>query len=498
MTDVPMPPTAVVPGQFIAGRWEAGGGAEFASVSPATGETVWRGRAADAADVDRAVLAARTAQPAWEAWPAAERIGRLEAFGRELEARGQDLAAAISAETGKPRWEAKAELAAMAAKIPITIDSWRRRQAEELTATDGDVAATRYRAQGVLAVLGPFNFPGHIPHGQIVPALLAGNTVVFKPSERTPLVGRRMVELWERAGLPPGVVNLVPGARETGVALTGHPGLDGILFTGSFETGIALRRALADKPGTILALEMGGNNPLVVHDVADIEAAVTLTILSAFLSAGQRCTCARRLVVTDWPGRRAFLDRLAARTRAIRVGVPADEPEPFMGPVIDEAAARRLLAAQDELLARGGVSLVPLRPLGDRPTLLAPGIVDVTAVADRADAEWFGPLLQVIRVADFAAAIAEANRTAYGLVAGLLCDDADSYDAFRRGVRAGLVNWNQPTTGASSRLPFGGVGNSGNHRPSGGFAIDACAYPVASLERPAVAPPPTLPPGLDP
>lgn len=450
-----------------------------------------------ATDVARAVAAARAAQPGWEAIPVAERIAVIEACARELGTQAGDLTATISAETGKPRWEAKAEVASMVAKIPITIEAWRERRSDAISHHNGDISATRYRAHGVLAVLGPFNFPGHIPHGHIVPAILAGNTVVFKPSERTPLVGEQTVQIWERAGLPPGVLNLVQGGRETGVALTGHPGLDGILFTGSFETGISLRRALADTPAKILALEMGGNNPLVVHDVADVDAAALLTILSAFLSAGQRCTSARRLVVTDWPGRAAFLERLVARSALIRVGLPADEPEPFMGQVIDETTARRLLAAQSGLLARGGRSLLEMQPLRGRPTLLSPGIVDVTAVAERADVEWFGPLLQVIRVADFEAAIAEANRTSYGLVAGLLSDNTACSVAFRNRVRAGLINWNQPTTGASSRLPFGGVGKSGNHRPSGSFAIDSCSYPVASLERDRLAPPAALPPGLD-
>jgi succinylglutamic semialdehyde dehydrogenase len=426
-----------------------------------------------------------------------DRVAILEACRRDLETNGGALAEAISAETGKPRWEAKAEVAAMAAKIPITIDAWRTRRQDDVSGHDGNVTATRYRAHGVLAVLGPFNFPGHIPHGHIVPALLAGNTVVFKPSEKTPLVGERIAEAWHRAGLPPGVLNLVQGGRETGAALTNHPGIDGILFTGSFEVGMALRRSLATTPSKILALEMGGNNPLVVHDVADVEAAVTLTILSAFLSAGQRCTCARRLIVTDWPGSHGYLERLIARTATILVGLPADTPEPFMGPVIDEATARRLLAVQDDLIARGGVLLVEMKPLRNRTTLLSPGIIDVTGVAERADAEWFGPLLQVIRVPDFEAAITEANRTEYGLVAGLLCDEASSYEAFRRRVRAGLINWNCQTTGASSSLPFGGIGKSGNHRPSGSFAIDYCSYPVASLEQVSTKPPPQLPPGLD-
>jgi len=472
-------------------------GQEFCSTSPASGAVVWQGRAATAADVAAAIATARAVQPAWECLPATARIARLEACARELETHGADLAAAISAETGKPRWEARGEVASMVAKVPATIAAWRARRSDTVDDHDASqVAATRYRAHGVLAVIGPFNFPGHLPHGHIVPALLAGNTVVFKPSEYTPACGEVLLDIWRRAGLPPGVVNLVQGGRDTGAAVTAHPGHDGILFTGSFATGIAIRRALAADPAKILALEMGGNNPLVVHDVADADTAATLTILSAFLTAGQRCSCARRLVVTAGPPGDACVARLVERMATIGVGLPSDEPEPFMGPVIHEAAARRLLAVQDDLIARGGVPLVRMEPQRDRLTLLSPGLIDVTAVADRDDAEWFGPLLQLIRVSDFEAAIAEANATAYGLVAGLLCDRRDCYETFRTRMRAGVVNWNQQTTGASGRLPFGGVGRSGNHRPSGAFAIDCCSYPVASLERPAVAPPATLPPGL--
>jgi succinylglutamic semialdehyde dehydrogenase len=471
-------------------------GADFTSTNPATGAIVWRGKSASGTDVDQAINAARAAQTEWEASDPAERIAILGACRSELEASGQELADAISAETGKPRWEAKAEVMSMSSKIPITIDAWRARRHDDAEVHGSEVNATRYRAHGVLAVLGPFNFPGHIPHGHIVPALLAGNSVVFKPSEKTPMVGDRILDLWLRAGLPPGVLNLVQGGRDTAISLTSHSGIDGVLFTGSYEVGVSLRKKFAAAPSKIVALEMGGNNPLIVHDVADIEAAVTLTLLSAFASAGQRCTCARRLIVTDWPASQEFLERLVVQARRLRVGTPDDMPEPFMGPVIDETTARRLLAHQDDLLARGGVSLLSMRPLRDRITLLSPGIVDITPVADGADAEWFGPLLQVIRVPDFEAAIMEANRTEYGLVAGFLCDDAQAYDVFRRRVRAGLINWNTQTTGASSKLPFGGVGKSGNHRPSGSFAIDYCSYPVASLERPKIAAPAKLPPGM--
>jgi len=494
-----MADASVTDGLFIGGHWLAGHGPWLASTSPATGQTAWSGRTASVDDVDAAVAAARAAQAPWAERPVAERIDVLEACGRELAARGGDLAEAIGLETGKPKWEVAEEVAAMVAKVAATIDAWRERQQDRVLpltgATTGDVAAVRYRPHGVLAVLGPFNFPGHIPQGHIVPALLAGNAVVFKPSEFAPLSGRRLVEVWQRAGLPPGVLNLVQGGRETGAGLAGHPGLDGILFTGSYRTGVALRQLVVAEPGRMLALELGGNNPLVVHAVADVEAAVTVTILSAFLSAGQRCSSARRLIVPVSEGGRRFVERLVDRMADIRVGLPDDVPEPFMGPVIHESAAHAILAAQADLLARGGVALRPMESRRGLATLLTPGLVDVTDVADRGDVEWFGPLLQLVHVADFGAAVEEANRTAYGLTAALVSDDRRLYEVFRRHVRAGVVNWNRQTTGASPRLPFGGVGRSGNHRPGGSFMIDACAFPVASLERErVVAPPP--PPGL--
>jgi succinylglutamic semialdehyde dehydrogenase len=483
-------------GCLIGAVWRAGRGDLFVSTNPSNGDTVWRGPAATAADVDEAVRAARAAFPAWSGRPAVERIAVLREGGRLLEREGDDLAAAISAEVGKPRWEARAEVDAMRGKIGSTLRAWEERQQDRVDVHENHVSATRYRPHGVLAVLGPFNFPGHIPQGHIVPALLAGNTVVFKPSEFAPLVGRRLVELWQRAGIPPGVLNLVPGGRDCGACLAAHPGHDGILFTGSYATGVALRRLLVAEPGRMLALELGGNNPLVVHEPGCIEAAVRITILSAFLTAGQRCTCARRLILPDSAAVPPFLDRLVEAVRRLRVGFPEDDPEPFCGPVIHGAAARHLLEAQDSLVARGGRPLAPMESTRGRLPLLSPGIIDVTDVSDRPDAEWFGPLLQVVRVGDFEAAIEEANRTAYGLAAALVCDDRSRYESFRRRVRAGLVNWNRPTTGASGSLPFGGVGHSGNHRPGGSFMIDSCAFPVASVESAALVAP-EMPPGFE-
>jgi succinylglutamic semialdehyde dehydrogenase len=182
----------------------------------------------------------------------------------------------------------------------------------------------------------------------------------------------------------------------------------------------------------------------------------------------------------------------------IRIGAYTDDPEPFMGPVISDAAAEKLLASQQDLIARGGKSMIEMRSTGWRRAMLSPGLIDVTAITDRPDEEIFGPLLQLIRVADFDAALVEANRTAYGLAAGLLSDRADLYEKFRHEIRAGVVNFNRPTTGASGSLPFGGVGLSGNHRPSGYYAADYCSYPIASMETKTLSIPQKLPPGITP
>jgi len=470
---------------------------EFQSFDSATGEVVWSGQAASAEEVSRAVGAARSAFSDWMSLPLSKRIDYLHAYGDALKARRDELAEAISQETGKPRWESRGEADLMVAKIDVTIASWQERRSESQLQLDQIRGVTRYRPHGVTVTLGPFNFPGHVPNGHIVPALLAGNTVVFKPSDKTPLSGQLLVQCFIDAKLPTGVVNLVQGARETGEALVVHPDIDGLFFTGSYAAGRAINRMLADRPEVIVALEMGGNNPLVVHDAADLDAAAYMTILSAFTTSGQRCTCARRLIVVDGAPTERFLTRLIEMTSLVRAGLYTDEPEPFMGPLISKEAATQMLRSQDELLKQGAKPLVPMTCLPASPALLSPGIMDVTEIADRSDEEMFGPLLSVIRVKDFDAAIAEANNTRYGLSASLLSDDASLFKQFVAKVRAGCVNWNRQTAGASSHMPFGGAGRSGNNRPTGFHAVDYCAFPVASLEAASLTMPEKLMPGID-
>lgn len=481
---------------FIDGKWLDGAGGVFRSIDPATGQCVWEGPAATAAEVDRAVGAARKAWESWADTPIAQRIFFLESFATQLKDNRAKLAEAISRETGKPTWEALGEVDSMIGKVPASIEAFneRRRPVERESASG--LAATRFKPHGVAAVFGPFNFPGHLPNGHIVPALLAGNTVIFKPSEAAPLVAQMTLELWELARLPAGVLNLVQGARDTGGALAQHRGIDGLFFTGSAAVGKSLSRAFAEHPEKILALEMGGNNPLIMHEAVDLHAAAYLTIQSAYITAGQRCTCARRLIVPEGAAGDAFIDRLVEMARGIRVGRYTDSPEPFMGPVISASAADRLFSAQDNLRSCGGRPLLEMKRLPQSPAMASPGLIDVTAISSRSDEEIFGPLLQLIRVPDFASAIDEANRTAYGLAAGLLSDNKELYEQFFRRIRAGVVNWNRQTTGASGALPFGGIGLSGNHRPSGSYAADYCSYPVASLENTKLAMPAQLTPGI--
>jgi len=469
----------------------------FRSINPATGETVWEGRAATAGQIDRAVQTARDAFPAWADRPISERANFLHSFGEQLKKHHKDFTEIICRETGKPRWEASAETDAMINKIAATIEAHGQRRQSSSVHIAGANAATRFRPHGVVAVFGPFNFPGHLPNGHIMPALLAGNTVVFKPSELTPLVAQRTAELWLDAELPTGVLNLVQGGRDVGSRLVQHPGIDGVFFTGSFEAGCAINRTLADQPGKIVALEMGGNNPLVVHKVKNVEAAAYWTVQSAFITAGQRCSCARRLIVIDDSESTFFLEQLAKMMGRVRVGKFTDDPEPFMGPVISDAAAAKLLAAQAKLIQQGGKSLVEMKTMHPRQAILSPGLIDVTAIPQRADEELFGPLLQVIRVGSFDEAIREANHTRFGLTAGLFSDDVQLWQAFYHRIRAGVVNWNRALTGASSQLPFGGIGCSGNHRPSASFAADYCSYPVASMEADFLSLPEKRTPGIE-
>jgi succinylglutamic semialdehyde dehydrogenase len=465
-------------------------------VDPSTGRQTWTSNESTAEDVARAAQAAHDRFEDWALAPLEQRIAICQRFRDLLKENAEDLAKTIAEEVGKPLWEARTEVATMAAKIDISVQSYGARTGENAARVADGNAVLRHRPHGVFAVFGPYNFPGHLPNGHIVPALIAGNTLVFKPSEFAPRTAIKTVQLWERAGLPAGVLNLVNGGRDTGIVLGQEPLIDGVLFTGSSQTGAALHRQFAGQTSKMLALEMGGNNPLVVWDVKDIDAAVHHAVMSAFISAGQRCTCARRLIVQDTPQGQAFIDRLVEVAGKLAVGASDADPQPFMGPVVSAAVAARLVRAQAEMAEEGGKVLLQMRQLHPDTGFVTAGIVDVTDAVGIADEEWFGPLLQVKRVHTFEEAIQAANATEFGLAAALLSPSEELWKRFAVRARAGIVNWNRPTTGAASSAPFGGVGKSGNHRPSAYYAADYCAYPVASIETAELEMPAKLSPGL--
>jgi len=465
--------------------------AMLTSIEPATGETLWTG---EPGDVDAAVAAARAAWAGWAARSFAFRVETLRRFANTVRGKIEPFADLIARETGKPLWEARTEVEAVVGKVDISVSAYADRTAQRrLEGAMGTRVAVRHKPHGVLAVLGPYNFPAHLPNGHIVPALLAGNAVVFKPSEKTPAVGEFLTGLYHEAGVPEDVIRCVQGGPETGRALAGHAGLDGLLFTGSARAGLALNQQFAETPHKMLALEMGGNNPLVVWNATDVHAAAAIAVQSAYMSAGQRCTAARRLIVQDGQHEQ-LIETIVKLIDRIIVDHPHASPAPYMGPVIDNAAADQLQEAYLNLLGRGARAIRRLDRKDDSKPFLTPALVDVTAVAQRPDAELFGPVLQIVRVPDFDAALAEANATRYGLAASLVGGSPELYDRFWANIRAGVVNWNKPTNGAPSTAPFGGIGLSGNHRPSAYYAADYCAYPVTSSE--AEAPRATIGIGL--
>lgn len=471
----------MIKGNYIDGNWQAAHGQEFSSIDPSSGAQIWQGAASTANDVDTAFRAARSAFETWSETSLDARRDIVLKFKEIALANKDKLGELIARETGKVLWDASGEGGAVAGKVDISLKSYADRTGSSSTDTAFGRADLQHRPHGVMAVLGPYNFPAHLPNGQIIPALIAGNTVVFKPSEQCPAVGEFLVSLYAQAGFPPGVINMVQGARDTGAAVLDHPEVDGVLFTGAAGTGKFIHEKFGGRPEIILALELGGNNPLLLWDVADTQAAASIIVQSGFITSGQRCTCARRILLPEGKAGDAVQDAVVAMVESMKVGAWNDdlvfgEGEAFIGPVISANIASYVVERAHKL----GGNVIRQAEIMDRgPAFIRPGIIDVTGV-QVPDEEIFGPVMQIIRVPSLEAGIVEANNTRFGLSAGLISDDPKNWDLFRRKIRAGVVNFNRPTTGAAGFLPFGGPGASGNHSPGAYYAADFCAWPMAS------------------
>lgn len=452
---------------------------EIVSFEPATGSELWRGRIGDAEDV---IARARRAWPLWAAQPLSTRIELLRRFANEVRKESDKLADLIARETGKPLWEARGEVDSVIDKVEISVRAYAERTAQrKLDSALNGTSAVRHKPHGVVAVISPYNMPALLPAAQIIPALIAGNVVVFKPSEKAPATGELLVRCFHRGGISAAVVQVLQGGPEQAQTLAMHDGVDGVLFTGSAHAGVSINRKLASNPGKLVALELGGNNPIVVWDTPKIVDAATIVVQSAFTSAGQRCSSARRLIIKSTMYD-AVISEVRRLTERLIVGAPFDTPTPFLGPVIDNAAADGLTESFVYLLSNGGRAIKHMTRLREDLPFVSPAIIDVTKIDERPDVELFGPLLQVVAVDDFDEAIAEANNTRFGLVASLLGGSPQDYNRFWANVRAGVVNWNRPTIGEAAGAPFGGTGLSGNNRPGGYYMADSCAYPVASAE----------------
>ncbi|MCA9628531.1 MAG: aldehyde dehydrogenase family protein [Myxococcales bacterium] len=481
-------------GNFIAGRFAAPGNAEGELVSRDPYSGVELGRLGwSKAAVTIAVEAARGAQDAWQHRPLQERISAVRAIAPLLEQRREELASTISREMGKPLWEARTEVNAAIGKIEISATAGLQLVAEvEL----GDGSGYAFRPHGVLAVLGPFNFPLHLMHGHVVPALLLGNTIVLKPSEHTPFTGQIYAEILRDAGLPPGVFNLVHGAAEVGAALSAHPDVNGVLFTGSYRAGLAIQRATLEQPGKLLALEMGGKNPAVLMSDAPLEKALHDIAWGAYVTSGQRCS-GTALCLVDRSMLPRVRERLSQMLQGIRIGDPREEV--FMGPLAFTAARSSYGEALAAAEARGA-RLVAQSPCPEGPAL-APATLHEVEGFDLADPylreELFGPDLTLVPVEDLDQAVEIANSLPYGLAASVFTRDLDRFEWARERLQYGCINHNAPTCGASSKLPFGGVKQSGNHRPAALWSSLYCAYPVATLRGGATLDPTKRSPGLD-
>ncbi len=446
--------------------------------------------------IDEAIHSASSAFKTWRKSKLSDRIELLKKYQTTLKCRSEELAQAISREVGKPFWEAKTEVAAMIHKVDITVeDSLRLISDFEITLEGGARGICRYRPLGVMAVIGPFNFPGHLPNGHWVPAILTGNTVIFKPSEKTPMVGQILAECFEEAGFPAGVFNLIQGEKEVGRRLCIHEGVDGVLFTGSYEVGTRIKQDTLHQHWKLLVLEMGGKNAMIVWEDADLQIAVHEALIGAFLTTGQRCSATSRVIVHKKLFD-SFVECFHERSKAFSIGHPC-KGTPFMGPLIDSGAVDRYLkflgvASREgcELIMRGKALDLPFRGNYVTPSIcIAKNFtVEQSKKSIFQQTELFAPSVAILGAEDLDEAIEQANVTQYGLVTSVFTRSREIYEKCQEELEVGLVNWNKSTVGASSRLPFGGLKKSGNHRPTGLSATLYCTYPVASLEISEVPP----------
>lgn len=438
--------------------------------------------------IEEACAAAKKSYLAWARLSMDERKAYLMRLKDIFEIGSDEMAKAIARDTGKALWDATSEAKNLANKIDITLSHSLRLIKEEhipnaLPSVEGVV---RFKPRGVMAVVGPFNFPAHLPNGHIIPALAVGNTVVYKPSEQTPAVGELYAKFFEKAEFPPGVFNMVQGDGESGKRLVGNENVDGVLFTGSYEVGLKIKQETMQHYWKILALEMGGKNATVIWEDADMDKAIYETLVGAYMSTGQRCSCTSRIIVHEKLADE-FTEKFYQAAKKLTIGHWSENP--FMGPLINQQAVEKYIRFQEianrekcESMMRGKALDLKYKGYYVTPSIHLVNEYDPKSVYQKS--EIFGPNVAIYKVNDFDRTLEIVNSTGYGLVMALFTKDQSIYQKALLEARVGLLNLNRTTNGASSKLPFGGMGKSGNDRPSADGAIQYCTIPVASLEDP--------------
>jgi len=452
--------------------------------------------------VDQAVKSAERAFKTWSKLDLSERKEYILRLSEIFLSKKEAFAEIISRETGKPLWETRTEAAGLCGKIKITLEHSLKLVEDEriegaLPNVDGVI---RHRPKGVMSVIGPFNFPAHLPNGHIIPALITGNTIVFKPSDKTPYTGQLMAECYKEAGFPEGVFNLVQGQVETGKRLVSHRNVHGVLFTGSYDVGLKIKQDTIEQYWKTLALEMGGKNTSFLWKDANLDKAVYESLMGGFLSAGQRCSCTSILFVHE-DIHDEFVDKFYTAAKKIKIGHWKEDGN-FMGPLISEESVEKYVRFQQIALREGAECIMRGKKLEleHEGNYVSPSIYTMTEYSSDSvylTQEIFGPNVVIIKVNDFDKTLEQINSSHFGLVSSIFTQDKDLYKKAYQELNVGLLNWNRTTNGASSRLPFGGTKKSGNDRASAHHAVYYCTTPVASLEDYSSYGDVKLPPGLE-
>ena len=441
-------------------------------------------------DVDEAVLAAKKAFNSWSELGFQKRADLLMRLKSLYQTHKEEIAQLISREMGKPLWESRGEVQGMISKIDITlnysIDLIKEQSVEGLPLNIQGI--TSYKPRGVMVVIGPYNFPGHLPNGSIIPALAVGNTVIFKPSEYTPFTGQLIAQLFSQAGFPKGVFNLVQGDGKIAEKLVKHSDVDGVLFTGSYETGLKIKKATIEDYWKILALEMGGKNVSIVWKDALLEKTVYECIVGAFSTTGQRCSCTSRILVHKDISE-AFIEKFLKITRKLSMGHWKDNV--FMGSLAFKGAQEKYFYFLEMAKKEKAEVLLAAKKLDEgyfnhqfSGYYVSPSVhlVESSETSIYQKSEIFGPNVAISIIDDIDEALSINNSTGYGLVTSIFTQNEMLYKKTCQKAKVGLLNWNRSTVGANSKLPFGGLRRSGNDRPAGHFAIYYCSTPLASLQ----------------